>query len=173
MIRDVNQYHQLCSFEAGLSLVLTAVGKADALQRERDDLRIPTVLAQMQMQPAQEGESEKPAIRDKMEALRSAWIESQTGVSLPVDPVQQDDETNENGPRRIIPAAARISHRPYRDQSSRGSMWWSLPAVRLPRASAKTTPDSAASAMRLGNAIAALEISPSRQTSCDGCVAPT
>ncbi|QQN73230.1 hypothetical protein [Croceicoccus sp. YJ47] len=83
-----NQYHQLCSFEAGLSLVVTAVGKADALQRERDDLRIPMVLVQMQVQLAQAGESEKPAIRAKMEALRSAWIELQTGVSLPVEPVQ-------------------------------------------------------------------------------------
>ena len=67
---------------------MTAVGKADALQRERDDLRIPMVLAQMQVQLTQAGADERPAIRDKMEALRSAWIELQTGVSLPVEPMQ-------------------------------------------------------------------------------------
>src|SRR5699024_657346 len=56
----------------------------------------------------------------------------------------------------------------YSTGSSGVSRTWSRPALRSPRASRKTTPDSSNSATRLGSAIAAFDISPKRHTSSEG-----
>ncbi len=65
-----------------------------------------------------------------------------------------------------------LPDRQYSSGSSGVSRWKSLPALRSPLASLNTTPDSSASARRLGSAIAALAISPKRHTSSEGCAAP-
>ena len=66
------------------------------------------------------------------------------------------------------PSGQRISKNQYSCGSSGVSALKSGPASFCPFASLNTTPDSSASANRFGRAIAALEMSPNRQTSWDG-----
>ena len=69
------------------------------------------------------------------------------------------------------PAAGAPRRHQYSSGSSGVSTVWVGPASLMPCASLNTTPDSKARANRLGSAIAALEMSPRRQTNSEGCAA--
>lgn len=94
-IRDVNAYHQLCSFGTGLQLVMEAVEKQAAYEEAIKLNRIDTELSRLErdLRTAGRTSEEGKAIITQMNALREARILRSTDVDL--NPPDPDDATGQ------------------------------------------------------------------------------